>query len=41
MATTSTGVSELFKGGKPKVYKGAPKHKVKVINQTKRTKRTK
>jgi len=38
MATTSTGVRELYKGGKPKVYKGAIKHKVKVIKQTKRTK---
>ena len=38
MATTSAGVREMFKGGKPKVYKGIPKHKVKVIKQTKRTK---
>lgn len=38
MATTSTGVKELFKGGKPKVYKGTLKQKVKVIKQTKRFK---
>ncbi len=31
MATTSKGVKELYKGSKPKVYKGKPKHKVKKV----------